>query len=79
MDKQENVTHAAPPVSRSICSLVVARDGLLALIVGGRERWRQVDGYTLIPAELPAQELDGEEAGDRLRQALAAIARRCLQ
>src|SRR5690348_7470713 len=65
-------------MSRSICSLVVARDGLLALIVGGRERWREVDGYTFIPAELPGGELDVEASGDGLPLTVAAIARRCL-
>ncbi|MGZ3583888.1 MAG: hypothetical protein ACXWP6_14580 [Ktedonobacterales bacterium] len=78
MDKQEHGTHTPPPMSRSICSLVVARDGLLALIVGGRERWREVDGYTFIPAELPGGELRSEAAGETLPQAVAAIARRWL-
>lgn len=78
MDQREHAAHKPPPISRAICSLVVARDGLLALTVGGRERWREANGYTFIPAELPAGELNDGAAGDALPQTAAAIARRWL-
>lgn len=78
MDEQEHAAHTPPFVTRSICSLVVARGGQLALIVCGRERWREMNGYTFIPAELPAGEIAPETAADAPPHVALAIARRWL-
>lgn len=78
MNERENVTHKSLPAPRTICSLVVARGGLLALIVGGSERWWEMDGYTFMPAELPAGELDPAMTVGTLPRVLAAIAQRGL-
>lgn len=51
---------------------------MLALIVGGRERWREANGYTFVPAELPAGDLSGEPVVETLAQRVAAIAWRWL-
>ncbi len=51
---------------------------MLALVVGGRERWREANGYTFVPADLPAGDLGEKPAGETLAQSVAAIARRWL-
>ncbi len=51
---------------------------MLALVVGARERWREANGYTFIPAELPAGDLGENPAAETLAQSVAAIARRWL-
>lgn len=78
MGERKRTAHTPPPVSRSLCSLVVARDGMLALIVAGRERWREANGYTFIPSELPAGDLAAETGANALPQVVATIARRWL-
>lgn len=78
MDGHKHATHTPPPASQSIYSLVVARDGMLALVVGGRERWREANGYTFVPADLPAGDLGAKPAVEALAQSVAAIARRWL-
>ena len=75
--KQQQPVPALLSVSRSICALVVARNDMLALVLGGRERWHIADGYTFIPADLPAGDLTGEGV-DALQRAVAAIAVRWL-
>lgn len=78
MDGWKNAAHTPQPVSRSICSLVVVRDGWLALVIGGRERWHDANGYTFVPADLPAGDLGGEVTVEALTQIIATIARRWL-
>lgn len=40
-----------------ICALVAARAGRLALVLGAPQHWREAVGYTLIPAELPGEQV----------------------
>lgn len=41
-----------PPAQR-LAALVIARDGAIVLVLGGPERWRRLQAYTLAPIELP--------------------------
>lgn len=52
----------AEMASLLLVSLAVARDGRIALLLGGAETWRAASGYTLIPAALPAGPVEPDVA-----------------
>lgn len=41
------------PPTQQLAALLIARGGYVAVVLGGAERWRQLQAYTLAPIELP--------------------------
>lgn len=62
-------------VAQCLVAVIAARDGKLAMVLGGHDRWRAAGGYTFLPLELPGMTLP---AGARPASQSTALARRAL-